>query len=373
MVVYALGFLGLIAIAITVPLIRGGAPLLDVLLFIPNQLAFPATLVIPLALLSGVLSTISRLREDGELTALMASGISSSRLVIATLPLVIITMMAVGYLAHVLMPEAYKNFYQGKNSLLRQAVATQIARKEPFHQRINWDTREQMTLAAMGAEGQRLKHVFAFNVDAEQQLWVGYAPSAQWSVQQPDGDNNKFATSLQLDLADGRFIKAPYRGANNGELAYPLWAGSIPTWNVGIDQEARSYTHRSEVKTTAELSTEISVLRQGLVGKDLSVRANGEQNKVLRDRQLFYHTRYLLTFGLIPWWLFAIGLGLSFPARNRLGAIAVGVLSVVISVLPGFAVVKGMRGQLLLNPAYLLYIPTVILLIAGVYLLYRRR
>ena len=98
------------------PLIRGGAPLWDVLLFIPNQLAFPATLVIPLALLSAILSTVSRLREDGELTALMASGISSSRLLIASLPLVLLTMIAVGYLAHVVMPEAYKGFYQGKTA-----------------------------------------------------------------------------------------------------------------------------------------------------------------------------------------------------------------------------------------------------------------
>ena len=89
MLVYAVGFLALIAIAITVPLVRGGAPLLDVLAFIPNQLAFPATLVIPLALLSAILSTISRLREDGELVALMASGISSSRLLVATLPVVL--------------------------------------------------------------------------------------------------------------------------------------------------------------------------------------------------------------------------------------------------------------------------------------------
>ena len=28
----------------------------------------------------------------------------------------------------------------------------------------------------MGASGQRLEHVFAFHVDAEAQLWIGYAP-----------------------------------------------------------------------------------------------------------------------------------------------------------------------------------------------------
>ena len=373
MLVYAVGFLGLIAIAITVPLIRSGAPLWDVLLFIPNQLAFPATLVIPLALLSAVLSTISRLREDGELTALMASGISSSRLLVATFPLVIVTILVVGYLAHMVMPEAYKNFYQGKHSLLKQAIATQIARKEPFHQDINWETGERITLAAIGAGGQTLDHVFAFHVDAEKQLWVGYAPSAKWAIQQADNSENKFANTLELTLQNGRFIKTPHSRPNNGELAYPHWAGSIPMWTAQLDQEARSYTHRSEVKTTAELSQEIKALRQQLVGKDLSERANEETNKVLRDRQLFYHTRILLTFGLIPWWFFAIGLGLTIPARNRLAAIATGILSIVISVLPGFALVKGMRGQLMVNPAYLLYIPALLLLMGGIYLLYRRR
>ena len=87
-------------------------------------------------------------------------------------------MLAVGYLAHVVMPEAYKNFYQGKSSLLRQAMATQVARKEPFHQIIDWQSGEQLTLAAIDAEDENLEHVFAYRVDLEGQLWVGYAPPA---------------------------------------------------------------------------------------------------------------------------------------------------------------------------------------------------
>ena len=114
-------------------------------------------------------------------------------------------------------------------------------------------------------------------------------------------------------------------------------------------------------------------LRQQLIGKDLQEREHEETNKVLRDRELFYHTRFLLTFGIIPWWLFAIGLALTLPSRNRLTAIATGILSIIVTVMPGFALVKGMRGQLMLNPAYLLYIPAALLFCFGLYLLYRRR
>ncbi|TVR44636.1 MAG: LptF/LptG family permease [Planctomycetota bacterium] len=377
MALYSLGFLGLIAMAVSVPLIRGGAPILDVLLFVPNQLAFPATLVIPLALIAALLSVVARLREDGELIALMAAGISARRLVWSTMPLVLICLILVTILAHVVMPQAYRNFYTGKASLLRQAMATQVARKEPFHQEFNHASGEQLTLTALDAQGQVLKHVFAWHIDSEGQLSIGYAPSANWNVKDGEslpGDGERLISSLQLQLRDGRLMRLPRQWtAAENELPYPHMVGSIPNWSLAVDQEIRSAEHRSEGKGTRQLAAEIVAARLRMAEMEGQNRAQLSLRRNLRDLELFYHTRFLLSGGLICWWLFALGLALTLPARNRMTAIAIGLGVIIITVLPAFALVKGLRGHLHLNPAYLLYSPALVLGCLGAWLIHRRR
>lgn len=378
-VIYSVGFLALIGIAVSVPLIRGGAPLWDVLLFIPNQLAFPATLVIPLALLTGMLSTIARLREDGELVALKAAGISALRLASATLPLALVATCTVAFLAHVVMPEAYRNFWNGKAGLLRQAMATQVARKEPFHQ--TTAPGEQLTLTAIGASGNELSHVFAWRISTDGQLWVGYAPVARWSVHDDKivpgtTQENALLSTLQLDLRDGRFMRFPLNATESGSgtLPYPHWIGNIPQWSVSIEQETRGAEHRAEGKSTAQLADEIKTVHAEIMASaHSSERHQNWVRRRLRDLQLAYHSRYLLTFGLIAWWLFALGLGLSMPSRNRLAVIGIGLGLIILTVVPGFALVKGMRGHLPINPSLLLYVPALSLAAAGGWLLYRQR
>ena len=73
---YGLGYLGLIAVLICAPLLKQGAPLLAVLGFLPDNLMFISMLALPLAMVTAILATIGRMREDGEITALMAAGVS---------------------------------------------------------------------------------------------------------------------------------------------------------------------------------------------------------------------------------------------------------------------------------------------------------
>ena len=122
-----------------------------------------------------------------------------------------------------------------------------------------------------------------------------------------------------MDLEDGRFIRVPKERRCKGELPYPHWVGSIPQWTVAIDQEARSYTHRSEVKTTPQLAAEIGELKQDIVGLDLSEKGPKEMNKILRDRQLFYHSRYIAN--LWPYSLVALCRG---PGAHHSGAQSLG-------------------------------------------------
>ena len=54
-------------------------------------------------------------------------------------------------------------------------------------------------------------------------------------------------------------------------------------------------------------------------------------------------------------------------------AIFLGLMTVVISILPGFAVVKGLRGRLGINPAWILWSPALLLALSGWWLIWRRR
>ncbi|MFW5750602.1 MAG: hypothetical protein ACOCZK_03035, partial [Planctomycetota bacterium] len=104
-------------------------------------------------------------------------------------------------------------------------------------------------------------------------------------------------------------------------------------------------------------------------GDDVYVAAQ----RKLRGLQMAWHLRWMLSAGVIAYWLFASGLALSIPTHNRMVAIFLGLMTVVVSILPGFTVVKGLRGHLGLNPGLILWTPTGLLLLAGGLLLWRRR
>ena len=362
LLIYSVGFLILFAVAIAAPLVNRGAPLLDVLLFLPNQLVFPAILAVPLALITALLSTLARMREDGELIALMASGVSPLRFCYATAPIVVAASLLVLVLAHVVMPAAFQNYEREKGRLIRQAMATTVARQEPIYQ-IREDD-QHTTLAAHSAAGNMLEHVFAWRTDEQGRLWVGYAPRAEWAVSQdPDADNDQDV--LSLNLIDVRML-----GFNAGQLsgakpesgvASAIIAGTLPRWSLALQQESGSGRLRPDATPSAALRDEIRQLK-----------ANNGSDSRLRRLQLAYHLRWLVAGGIPAWWLFATGIALTVPARSRLVAIVIGLFTVTGSLLPSVGIVRGMRGHLPVHPSLILWTPLVLVAIIGIVLIWRR-
>ena len=115
-------------------LVSYGAPLLDVIAFMPLQLAFPAAIAIPLAFITACIAVIGRMQEDGELIALAAGGISPSQMTWLCAPVAVLTVGVVGYIAQQVMPEAYLRTRQEQAALVQRALAAKINRQEPLFQ-----------------------------------------------------------------------------------------------------------------------------------------------------------------------------------------------------------------------------------------------
>ena len=81
----------------------------------------------------------------------------------------------------------------------------------------------------------------------------------------------------------------------------------------------------------------------------------------------------MLCIGILAYWAFGCGLALTIPAHNRMVAIFCGLMTVVISIMPGFAAVKGLRGHLGINPAWIQWPPLALLFALGLWMMWRRR
>jgi len=247
---YAAVLLALVSIAVIGPLVEGGAPLGAVLLSLPEQLVFPATLILPLALVTALLATVGRMREDGELIALQAAAISPLRVVVAMLLPALGTALLVGVLAHLVLPPSYQRWREGKTALLQQAVSAKVARQEPIYQQ------DGLTLAANGAEGERLAGVFA-----RQRLGNGsdalvYAPAARWvNDETPDGER-----ALRLELSQPRLMHHDGTGSLDAEID----AGRFHNLVVDLEDSLPDSGNKPDAKSTAELGDSILQLRATL-------------------------------------------------------------------------------------------------------------
>jgi len=411
-VFYGAAYLALVSIAVGAPLVRSGAPLLDVVLFLPNQLAFPATLAIPLALVTATLACLARMREDGEITALKAAGVSGIRIALSNLPLMIVTALLVAWLAHLVLPVAFENFTRGKASLLRQAMATKVARQEPIFQDSDRFGLNQTSLAAATASGNRLGHVFAWRFNEEGRLWLGYAPQAIWSIESETRTSDvagktveEEISSLKLNLVDLRFLHhtqepppipeefieqgLDVRETEDFDIPYPAVAGFATNWRVSLDRDALQNYEPAETKATARLAEEISRIKENIhefEGSDLVNRMPPHLKEELLEKtmkylvshQLAWHMRWMLPFAVFAYWLIASGLALTIPARSRMVAVFVGIATVIGTVMPALATIKGMGGQLPREPDYMLcglilWTPPATMAVAGAWLLWKRR
>ncbi len=152
---YLGAYLALVAVALAGTTLREGAPLVPVLLSLPDQLALPALISIPLALVTAVVVSLGRMRQDGELIALAGAGIAPQRSLLATLPLALVASAATALLAHGMLPEASARMRSGRVDLVRQALAARVAQGQPVWQE------GRLALLAYRSEDDQLRHLVA--------------------------------------------------------------------------------------------------------------------------------------------------------------------------------------------------------------------
>lgn len=448
LVFYLSAYLAVLAFALAAPLVAGGANVLDVLVALPQQLAFPASIVGPMALVTALLLCLGRMRADGELTALRAAGIPPSRVLVALLPVVLLLTLGTAVLAHGALADAYRNFGEARSGLLRQAIATRVAREEPLFSR--WGS----SLTALHAQGGQLYEVCGRIREDDGSFLVAHAPQARWVATGGEG-----AVVLRLQLLDLRGFHITPRPDGEAEVA----CLDFPSLVLDLEPEARDWARKADAMPSSTLADGIPrleelvtalgdptrdpgpVLRAALsepssepvavaTGDDAALgvpgvyaaaspvtlaalrarlagvaavdaldavlldlgaqlgearrfgRWTGEGGTVSEDlraalvrtairewraQQFAWHLRWVLAVSPLALALFAAGLALRVGAGNRLLAVLLSLGVVLVAVLPAFALVKGLRGNLPLDPAWLLWPPQA--LIAGMGLCWCRK
>ena len=499
-------YLALFATAFAGRFLRDGAPFVDVVLALPAQMALPLTLALPLAMITAMIGTIGRMREDGEIIALQAAGLSPISVVWRLWPLTILVAAMVGYLAHSHMPRASQNWREGLTNLARAGIATKVSRQEPIYQ----NQSQGMVVTAQSTTGDMLQEVFIWQKDEDDNQLVAYAPQALWINNtladengnrlrlafsdarmwrlSPEADGNALTYGLFSRFINDRLQEAPDRSYKPDALStpaldqgishfgyllasaedentsihtvikkglqqLPVPPSNIRSWrnlrrllSASSEHPARallSQASRDAIDSGNDLSDteltqlqmdldgpineqiltlpipeplsaghhlntvlrdyhrgtwsadeqQIAMLRRlflhyhfpGVFASGLSIHALTEAGKregdrlhkslrkELRGMQIQWHLRWVLCASVFGYWLFGCATALSISSRNRLLSMSIGMGIVLLTILPAFAIAKGLRSNLTISPAYILWPPCMILSVLGVMQCWRKR
>lgn len=359
---YVLAYSLLTTLAVSAPLLHKGAPFSAVLYFIPFQLLYTAPILVPLALCTAVLSQIGRMREDGELTALRASGISALSVMKGMLPLIIAIALLMSLLQHILLPDISLKIRAGRSDLVRQGISTRINRGEPIWK----NSTHGQVLMAKSTDGLQLFHIVAHNSAPDREIFV-YAPQGTW----------RYRDDLHLECQQVRFMDI--RRNQEGTID-EVSTGTVPLSSQIIQSGGISsrQLEKPDVKSFTVLSHDIDELKQRLrdlrtPGYSIHDRPHRHTQEALRSHQLTWHMRMAIPAAMLAYFLLAGGLALSMPVHNRLLAVCTGMLLIMANVLPGMLTVSGMGQYLRFNPGILVWLPLFFTSIAGGLLLWRRR
>lgn len=351
---YATVFLGLICAGAAAPLIKQGAPVDAVAAFLLLQLPLISLIALPLALTTSVLAVLGRMREDGELTALQAAGISTWAVVRAFLPLVVVLTVWMGIAAHLLLPWLTLAAFAGRDDLMRQAIAAQVGRRQPI---IN---HEGTIVSANAISGDELSGVFGAQQNRDGTLMVCFAPSARL-VARPEndtwvGDQKDSAPATGLQLDDVRLlISEPAKDHHPGKAT----TGILASWVVGVPGRTVDFSNNAEVLATGALSAQLAA-------------GVGDPSR-RRALQLAWHVRWMIPAAIVAQWLFACGVGLAMGRGNRLLAAVLGIVVVAGQLAVSYAAAKEVARVAAVNPGWLVWPPVVLLAVAGAWLLWRNR
>jgi lipopolysaccharide export LptBFGC system permease protein LptF len=366
--IYLVAYAALIALAMGVPLVKKGAPLDAVALFLIDQFVFLAVIVIPLAMVTALLGVIGRMREEGELTALMAGGISTWAVGRSLLPLAATLALVVAFVAHWLLPQSVKRIFEGQSQLGQQMIATQVARRVPIV------SQKQTVIAAVSSEKQILRHVFAVTetpgADGRVTRRVCYAPEARWMWLEREGQ-------LGFDLREPAFVQCePPKPGKPREILSGFvenyWSIRESDWkSLGKHETEDLFDVRNDIDTRSDV---LSTPRLAwLISHPGDPERLKHSVRYLRELQRALHLRLMMPVGVIAYWAFACGVGLSLGRGTRLFAMCTGVLAVAATVIVPIVVVKNLRGNLGFDPGWILWPPVLGAGLLGAWLMWRQR
>ncbi|MCX8039768.1 MAG: LptF/LptG family permease [Planctomycetota bacterium] len=343
---FALVFLGLILVAAATPLLKQGAPPLAVLAFLPRQAALFALLALPLAMVTAILATLGRMREDGELVALRAAGIAAWRVALSTLPLAIALALFLALAVHWWLPPLAGELLAGRQELVSQAVAAQVERRRPILQERNG------MLAAHAVEGELLRGVFGIYQPDEGGLSVIYAPRARWVMDSGDEDE---PPALALELSEAIALLRDAEGR--------VATAQIPVLSTRLPRARVHWQDKADAMSSGEL------LRRLRTATDETPRARRQ----LRSYERAWHTRLMLPLSAFAFWGFACGLGLAMGRGNRLFAACIGVVTVVGALFPALVLAREVGEQLHIHAGIWVWPGPLAVGALGAWLLWRQR
>jgi lipopolysaccharide export LptBFGC system permease protein LptF len=354
---YGSAYLALITLVVCAPLLKQGAPLSAVLAFLPDNLLFISMLALPLAMVTALLATIGRMREDGEITALMAAGVSTVTIAKALLPLALALTAWLGFASHMLLPTVAKRLIEGRSEVLRQAAATQVSRRAPIYQD------DEKIFAAVGVDGDRLQQLFGVYLQKDGSglfgngpLTVCFAPEARF-VTDPDSlESGQFAG---LELHDAWLMR---RDAADTDHPMVL-TGVLPLWSLRVPDAGQvKLTEFADSLTTWEIRAKL-----------MTTVETKKNRSYVRSLERAWHIRWLIPVAVIAYWAFSSGLALTIGRGNRLLAVFIGLLTVVTTLVPGFGLVKSLGGSLAVNAGWLMWPPVLLLGCTGGWMMWRQR
>jgi len=357
---YAVCYLGLLALALAAPLLKQGAPPGPLGWFLLDQIVLLSLFALPLAFVTALLATIGRMREDGELTALMAAGVSTWAVCRAFLPLTIVLTLWLAFACHYQVPRAARSLVQGKQELLQQALVVNIRRRLPL-----WQD-DQITLAAVATDADRLHRVFAVLRDDAGGMLACYAPEARWTAD-PDelGDLNsgagasadKRSAILGLELRDALILRR-----EDATGAGRVLTGLAPSYTLAVPDKGSRVASNTDTMTTPELWRRLA-----------APPAANEKTAWRRALERSLHLRFVVPAAIPCLWAFACGLGLTIGRGNRLLAVFLGLGTVLLVLMPGFGLATSLEGSLTVNAGWLLWPPLVITGALGGWWMWARR
>jgi lipopolysaccharide export LptBFGC system permease protein LptF len=243
--VLALGLLLAVLVAgLIAPLVGRGANWLDVLVYLPQQLALPLTLTIPVAVMSSAALTIAGLGERRELIALASVGIAHRRPMLALLPLVLFAVLITAWLAHLALPRAMQAVREARSELVSQALSLRAARQQPIVQS------KGNGVIVLDCDGSTVQGVIGHRQDDDGSYTVAYAPRGVLLTEPVSGGQR-----FEFDLEDLRLLRIE----DGGER---ITAVHLPRAGSGLVMPQTLRSRPADVLTTEEISRVIPWLRE---------------------------------------------------------------------------------------------------------------